>query len=218
MLNSIRIITDYREIPSNIPALLESMGVEVEFKNLKAGDYLVNRELIVERKTAEDFVLSLIQGRLFSQCVRMKKRQKPLLFLIEGNPYDTDHKIDKRAIKGALVSVTLAWQIPLIFAEDKEDTARILLMGAQQQMKEQSHSYRTGRSPKNPNKKALYFLQGLPDVGPVLAKALLDQFGSLENVVLAEESELREVEGLGKVKAERIRKFLGFSSKSGKAS
>jgi DNA excision repair protein ERCC-4 len=55
----------------------------------------------------------------------------------------------------------------------------------------------------------MYFLQGLPSVGPVLARSLLEKFASLENIVLAGEDELREIDGLGKSKAKQIRAFLG---------
>ncbi|MBS3739684.1 MAG: hypothetical protein KGY51_11935, partial [Psychroflexus sp.] len=56
--------------------------------------------------------------------------------------------------------------------------------------------------------KSLYFLQGLPSVGPSISNTLLEYFGSPENVVLASEEELMEIEGLGAKKARRIRKFL----------
>jgi len=49
MLQRIKIIADYREKPSGIPDLLEGRGVEIELKELKTGDYLINSQIIVER-------------------------------------------------------------------------------------------------------------------------------------------------------------------------
>ncbi len=211
MPRQINIVADYREVPSKIPDILEELGVSVERKQLKTGDYIINDEIIVERKSREDFVLSIIQGRLFSQCSKMKKSDKHLILLIEGNPYHTKHDIDRQAIKGALLSVSLCWQIPIIYSANVNDSAQTMIMAANQLLKEKYSYFRNARSPKNTKRKAIYFLQGLPSVGPLLAKALLEKFKSIENVILADEEELLEVEGLGKKKVKLIREFLGNS-------
>lgn len=204
----ISIVADYREIPSRLPEILKNNGAQIKFSQLKIGDYIINNEIIVERKSRDDFVLSIIQGRLFSQCAKMKKYLKHITLLIEGNPYHTRHDIDRQAIKGALLSVSLCWQIPIIYSADINDSAKMLIMAANQLLKENYTYFRNTKNSKSPGKKVIYFLQGLPSVGPVLAKALLERFGSVENVILAEEEELRTIEGLGKKKAQKIRKFL----------
>ena len=204
----INIIVDYREVPSKIPDILEDLGADVKRKQLKTGDYIINNEIIVERKSKEDFILSIIQGRLFSQCARMKKSDKQIILLIEGNPYHTRHDIDRQAIKGALLSVSLCWQIPIIYSADVNDSAQMLIMAANQLLKENYTYFRNTKNPKNIKRKTVYFLQGLPAVGPVLAKALLDKFDSIENVILADEEELLTIEGLGKKKVQKIRAFL----------
>lgn len=56
--------------------------------------------------------------------------------------------------------------------------------------------------------KQLYLLQGLPQIGPMLAKRLLKHFKSVSNVVNASVQDLAEVNGLGKVSAEKIREVL----------
>lgn len=52
---------------------------------------------------------------------------------------------------------------------------------------------------------SLHILQGLPGVGPALAKRLLLQFGIVERVMTADESLLVQVRGVGAKKAQRIR-------------
>lgn len=83
MPHQINIVADYREVPSKIHDILEELGVGVKRRQLQKGDYIINGELLVERKSREDFVLSIIQGRLFSQCAAMKKSGKHSLLLIE---------------------------------------------------------------------------------------------------------------------------------------
>jgi DNA excision repair protein ERCC-4 len=208
MSNQIKIIADYREIPSKLPEILKNHGANVIRRQLKTGDYIINEEVIIERKTREDFVLSIIQGRLFSQCAKMKKTDKHIMLLIEGNPYHTKHDIDRQAIKGALLSVSLCWQIPIIYSTDVNDSAHTIIMTGNQLLKESYPNFQRTRNSKNLQKKAIYFLQGLPTIGPVLAKALLKKFDTIENVILASEEELMEIEGLGKKKVKLIREFL----------
>jgi DNA excision repair protein ERCC-4 len=209
----ISIVADYREVPSKVPEILKELGAKVKFSQLKTGDYLLNNEIIVERKSREDFILSLIQGRLFSQCSRLKNTTYHQILLIEGNPYKTAHNIDRQAIKGALLSVSMSWQIPIIYSSDISDTAQMLIMATKQLLNEKLAFRRCGYKPKTFRKKAIYFLQGLPSVGPKLAIALLDRFGSLENVILATTDELLETNGLGKEKVKKIREFLGWQYK-----
>ena len=55
---------------------------------------------------------------------------------------------------------------------------------------------------------AMRIIQLLPDVGPTLAKSLLEHFGTLARLFSATASELKEVPGIGPKKAERIFDFL----------
>lgn len=205
---SIAIVADYREQPSGVPQMLEAAGAEVELRELKAGDYLVNGTLLVERKRADDFVLSLVQNRLFAQCARMCATPYHRLLIIEGDPYHTPYSIDPQAIRGALLSVATAWQIPLLYSSGQAETAQLLLMAAHQNLKNMVYGTRVGHKPKAVHRQQLYFLQGLPLVGPKGANALLAHFGSLERVVLATEDQLLDVPGIGKKVAAAIRSFL----------
>ncbi len=130
------------------------------------------------------------------------------MILIEGNPYSTHHNIDRQAVKGALLSVSLSWQIPVIYSGNPKDSADMLLMSGQQLIHEKINYFRRGYKPKQINNKALFFIQGLPTVGPMIANSLLNKFGNLENIILATEDELMKIEGLGKTKAKKIRHFL----------
>jgi ERCC4-type nuclease len=48
-------------------------------------------------------------------------------------------------------------------------------------------------------------------VGPVTARSLLAEFGSVEAVMCADEDELQDAEGVGEVTAGRIREVTGSS-------
>ena len=56
------ILIDYREHKSGIYHILkQSKGVEVKYTDLELGDYLVEDQLLFERKTLIDFVASITQ-------------------------------------------------------------------------------------------------------------------------------------------------------------
>lgn len=65
----VKIEVDYREKPSGIIDILRSRnGIRVEEKRLSVGDYRINDHITVERKTTRNFIISIIDGRLFSQA------------------------------------------------------------------------------------------------------------------------------------------------------
>lgn len=202
------IIADNREYPSGIPDKLLEHGMKVSFSQLKAGDYTINDEIIIERKSAEDFVQSLISGRLFAQCEKLCKTAMRPYILLEGNPYETAHDIDHRAVKGALISVITSWQIPVIHTADKQDSASVLLMLCGQLLKRSYALRYNNYKPKKAANHKLRFVQGLPKVGPVMALRLLEKYGTIRNLINADEKSLLQTEGIGKKTAKTIQDFL----------
>jgi Fanconi anemia group M protein len=208
MDKQLTIIADYREKPSGVPDLLAKKDMVLSVKKLKSGDYLINNTVLVERKTKEDFVLSLISCRLFAQCAVLKQHSDYQLLIIEGNPYTTDHEITKEAIKGALLSISVAWQIPIFFTRNKEDTANVLEMTGKQSLHDKAVILHKGYRSKKIRKRQLYFLQALPDVGSKIAIRLLKHFETIEQIVTADIETLQKVEGIGKKKARKLREFI----------
>ncbi|HRP57501.1 ERCC4 domain-containing protein [Agriterribacter sp.] len=176
---------------------------------LPAGDYIINRAIGIERKSAEDFVQSIIANRLFDQIARLKRSVSRTLLVVEGNPYATAHEMHSHAIRGAILSVLISWQVPVIFSKSNEDTVALLLTIARQDMTflPQIAASKNHRSKKMANRQ-LFFLQGIPGVGPLLAARLLKKFGTLKAVINATEEELKQVEGIGGNNAKKISGFI----------
>ncbi len=204
----IHIIADYGEERSGIPEALSQAGCDVEVRQLKAGDYLINDQILVERKTNTDFIQTLISNRLFKQCYKLKETTYIPSFLIEGTPYKTAHHITREALRGALASIAISWQIPINYTSGIEDTVSMLMLIANQYVNGRDELYRKGYKPKSFKKQQLYFLQGLPLVSSHLASDLLKHFGSLQTLLQASESDLLNVPGIGKKRAQLIREFL----------
>jgi Fanconi anemia group M protein len=206
--NQAIIVADHREKSSKIPDLLEENGLKVAMKQLPTGDYIINDQIIIERKTKDDFVVSILQGRLFVQCANLKRANFRQMLLIEGDPYNSNHAIDRNAVQGAILSVSLSWHIPVIISTDTPDSVNILTRLIKQNDQGNFMMRRTGYKPKSIKNKILFFLQGLPDVGPKMAMLLIKKFGAIQQVISATEQELLTIEGMGKKKAARIVEFI----------
>ena len=204
-----KISVDYREKRSGLPELLDEAGFEVNISKLPYCDYIINREIFIERKTGRDFAISIIDGRLFKQAYRMKHSQRRCVFLVEGNPYDAELDISRESVKGAILSLQVIWYIPVLYTANPEQSCQTISMISQQMDKlsnliELRHGYR----PKKLITRKLHVIQGLPNVGPLIAKRLLDHFKSVRSIMTTTENELAQIKGIGKKKAFMIKKVI----------
>lgn len=203
------IAVDFRETASGIVKKLSLQGVTVELKHLEHGDYLINDTVTIERKTGKAFLVSIIDGRLFHQIAVLKRKCCKPLVLIEGNPFKTDLCMNDSAIRGAILSIQSVWYIPVVYSRSKEETKQILITLAKQTgVQHEELVLRHGYRPKRLHSKKLFVLQGLPQIGPVLARRLLGHFKSVKNVMNASEEDLIKVDGIGRCLASKIQTIL----------
>jgi DNA excision repair protein ERCC-4 len=202
------ILIDHREKSSGLVEHLRD-DFEIEMGHLFCGDYLINKRILVERKTARDMALSIIDTRLFRQARKLKNSSYRSVLLVEGDPFQTDLDISKNAMRGALLSIGGIWQLPVIFSKSPEETRDTLVSLGNQDMKYcDVLLLRGGYRPRRLQTRQLYLLQGLPYVGPVLAKRLLEHLGTPFEVMNASPEELSAVKGIGPEKARVIREVL----------
>lgn len=73
---------------SNIPGKLRQLGVPVEVKNLKVGDYWIG-DCMIERKTIDDFFSSIFSGdrRYYRQVYNLSiNTKKPMVYVVGTYP------------------------------------------------------------------------------------------------------------------------------------
>jgi len=124
----VNVRADYREKPSGLIELLCKDDIPVHVQSIAYGDYIINDRVTVERKTARDFLVSILAGRLFKQIAHLKKHCLRPILMIEGNPYRTDLCFDPNDVRRALVSIQVMWYVPSSFSRSVEETKDILLM------------------------------------------------------------------------------------------
>jgi Fanconi anemia group M protein len=200
--NKAPIIIDTREKQSLIASLLRERKANIKFETLEIADYLINN-IAIERKTYSDFISSMINKRLFTQLDNIKKYPKHFL-IIEGKTELSNNL--KKASQGMILSIITSLNIPIIFTENQEETADYLILLAKQQEK-QNKEQPLRYTPSNLTEKEQkqFILEGFSGIGPVTAKKLLKQFGSIRNIINAEEKELKEVLGIKYEKFKQLR-------------
>ena len=204
----IHITADDRECKSKvIMSLSEMENVDISIRRLPIGDYQVGNRAIVERKTIKDFAISIVDGRLFRQMIRLANSASQGVLILEGTAVDTvDLKITRESMQGALITVSLVLGIPVLRSKDASETARLIVyIDRQIESLARGGVQRHGYRPKNKRRIQLFILQGLPGIGPERANRLLDRFGSVEAAISASSSELQSIDGIGRSIADKIR-------------
>jgi ERCC4-type nuclease len=205
-----RVLVDHRERPSGIHEFLGIAGYEIVFDQMKIGDYLINDRLLFERKTLLDLATSVVDGRLFRQARRLANSSHIPVIILEGSAKDLEtSRMRRESLQGALVSLSLIFGLPLLRSRCPEETARLMVYAERQIFTPRARPWHLGcrRSHVKKNRQ-LALLQGLPGVGPVRSRALLQHFGSVQGVACASVDELLEVAGIGTFTANQIRWLL----------
>jgi len=204
----IHITADDRECKCTVIKLLSEIeNVDISIRRLPIGDYQISNRVIVERKTIKDFAISIVDGRLFRQMIRLTNSSFQGVLILEGTAADTvDLKMTRASMQGALITVSLILGIPVLRSKDASETARLIVyIDRQIESLARGGVQRHGYRPKNKRRIQLFILQGLPGIGPERADRLLDRFGSVEAAISASSSELQSVDGIGRSIADKIR-------------
>ena len=212
----VHIVADDREKRSAVCKRLTSLpDLKLEVRRLDVGDYEVEDAWCFERKTVQDFALSLVDGRLFRQAHRLAQFPGGRALILEGNQTD-ESGVTREAWQGALVSLGLAYQLPVLRSDDVEETTRLLIYAARQLTRQRETVFvPIRRRARTLERQRIQVLAALPGVGAHRARLLLKHFGSIEAVVLAGEDELIGVQGIGPRTAGRVRKVVGVGPHEG---
>jgi ERCC4-type nuclease len=195
-----KITIDYREKNSLVYSELVHLGFDIDMRELKVADYLVN-DVAIERKTVSDFITSMINKRLSKQLYELQQYKNRLL-IVEGideqELYSDSHYTEKsgmhpNSIRGFLLSIILSHKTPIIFTKNYEDTAKFIEILSKRKPRELSLN--VSKKSLDKKERMQFILEGFPGIGPKTARKLLEKFGTIKAVINASEEELRETLG-----------------------
>ena len=201
------IAIDDRELRSRTARRLYELGAKLDSKRLYVGDYVLSSRCCIERKNSDDLESSIIDGRLFSQAVDLCEAYSSPIIAIVGSEFS---RLDPKAVRGALSSLAVDFRIPSFTFSSEEELAEFLFALAAREQAANRGPPRIQTSRKEISKEDMQRLvvESLPSVGPIHAKALLEKFGSVKAVFSASEKELMGVEGIGEMRAKKIRQLI----------
>ena len=207
------IVVDQRELDAAIAKDLSKRdGVRTRLETLAVGDYVLSDRVAVERKSVADFLDTLLgdERSIFEQIGDLSRAYARPVLIVEGEGLYEERNVHPGAIRGALASLAVDFDVSVLQTRDEDDTGELLLTIAEREQTERDRtvSVHGGKSAKTLAEQQEYVVSSIADIGPVTAQSLLEEFGTVEQVMTAREDDLRAVSGIGEVTAERIREVV----------
>jgi ERCC4-related helicase len=200
-----RISIDDRETSSKVVEVLSELGAAIRLERLPHGDYAIGDRILIERKTARDFVDTLINRDLLGQVKAMAEAVPRPVVIIEGGDLYTQRDMHPNAIKGVLAALAIDMGVSLLFTRDEQDTAQMLFILAKREDSERGerkvHPHKSHRSVREEQE---YIISAFPEIGLKNARLLLAHFGSVQAIANAELQELTAIKGIGEKTALKI--------------
>lgn len=196
------IVIDNREMSAKVAEHLSNLGAKITLAALPVGDYAIGDRILVERKTVQDFVDTLVDRDLFGQIRSLAESASRPVLIVEGGSiadlYDL-RNIHPNAIRNTLASIAVDFDVSLVFTRDAEETAAMLYAFARRELggektERSSHRHKSSRSGRE---ELEYILTAVSEVGPKAAREVLAALGTLRAVFTASAEELMRVKGVG---------------------
>ena len=201
----VSVLADHREKNNRIVKELIDIGISVKTGQLVSADYLVSGRVGVELKKVPDFVASIIDGRLLEQVRDLRQNFDKAVVIIEGEEdIYAIRKVHANAIRGMLASIVLDFGVPVLYTKNPKDTAALLaVMAKREQNKERDVSVHD-KKPHTTKEQQEFLVSSFPYIGLNTARLLLNNFGSVKNVVNASKEDMTMIKGVGPKTAERL--------------
>jgi ERCC4-related helicase/ERCC4-type nuclease len=214
--DAVEVVVDQRELDAAIARDLSLRdGIETRLETLAVGDYVLSDRVVVERKTVADFLETLTGGdrSLFEQVGDAARNYGRPVVVIEGDGLYDRRSVHPKAIHGALASLAVDFGASILRTADEQETADLLavLASREQEDGDRSVSVHGEKQSRTLAEQQEYVVAAIAEVGPVTARSLLDELGSVEAVMSADCDTLMTAEGVGEVTAKRIREVTGSS-------
>lgn len=203
------ILVDDREPESVVKAIKDETDAEIIVTRLDVGDCIVGN-VIIERKTANDFLGSVRSKRIFDQSNELRKHEDCIpIIIVVGDMKEAliYHKYPKRllcAVNGALASLCVRFGISVIMAGGEWSYAYIISRIASQMTKTTTRPIKRKGKDRTLQEIAEDMLCQIPNVGRERAKVILKTTKSLSKLSRLSAKEIAKIPGVGKKTAETI--------------
>jgi ERCC4-type nuclease len=217
-----RVILDHRE--KKIIPLVTTVFPCVEIGVLPLGDILIMQDdyvVVLERKSVPDLVSSIRSNHLWEQLLALLKETTVFGYDIRRKVLVIHGDIEEYAfggsrgfwssLAGAFQEILFVYNVPIVFVGNDDFFSHFLRIFIQRETEGANdgapkHRWCHKRVRQNMPVKVtkMVLLDALPGVGEVLSSHMVNKFGTVEKIATASLEDLQTVEGIGKMKAQKI--------------
>lgn len=210
---SISIIVDTRELNGTLVKHWQAYagnfpGLQFEGRELEFGDFLIGNGVVIERKSSTDFMLSVMDKKIFGNLAKLKAEFDRIVYIVEGDIFAPRFHSNPTTLRDALAYMSAVEGIAVIPSPDAAMSAELVYDMAMysQHGGDKIVSVRSTK-PKDLRSSQQYVIESLPGVSAERARKLLHRFGSAAAVLGASDEDLHAA-GITADTVVRIRKVL----------
>ncbi|MFQ6041415.1 MAG: ERCC4 domain-containing protein [Candidatus Poribacteria bacterium] len=193
-------------------AMLAEMGIKIvpiEEDEGNVDRYVLSKRLALERRTGSCFLRGIMEKTLFTSAIYLREHFDIPILIVEGEVNYEYSMFDPQAVRGALSSMMLLYGVNVLSTPNIEETVNLIaMMARQEQMGIPKISLIPKRKATDLADMQRRIIEMLPGCGMVMARDLLQYFGSVKRIVNATEADFRSVRGIGAKKATEMYKVL----------
>jgi ERCC4-type nuclease len=199
--------------PRGKPALmLAQKGITIlplEESEGNVDRYILSQRLVVERRTGSSLLRGITDKTLFTSAIYLRERFEIPVLIIEGQVDYTYASFRPQAVRGALSSMLLEYGVNVLSVPSVEETVvTIAMMARQEQVGIPEISLVPKRKVVDLPDMQRRVVEMLPGCGMVMARELLQHFGSVKRIANATEAEFQSVRGIGAKRAAEMVRIL----------
>ncbi|RLE73893.1 MAG: hypothetical protein DRJ56_08455 [Thermoprotei archaeon] len=219
----VEVLADDREESGGVIEELRRLGATVYIRRLELGDYVVSEDVVVERKTANDFIASIIDRRLFEQARSLLRAFERVIMVVEGDLWSALRwrGVTYKHVLGALSSLALMGVSVVPTSGPREtaylvyNLARKLQVDEGKRVRVSPTKLRMAKGGKTVREAQLNVIASIPGISYELAERILEHFGTPRRFFAAHPHELRKVRGLGEKRVRKIIEVLDTNCRTG---
>ena len=183
-------------------------GIEYSVQRLLVGD-IVKGNIVIERKEASDFISSIMDGRILSQCRYMLENYERVFIIVHGELSQVYSSFNTHAILGMLASITARANIPILMVNSLSDVAYLSYKILEKSTDGKSFKMDTVIRSQNRDKR-LDILTLIDGISLEKAKAIVERYPLFKGLVGASTEELASIKGVGPKLAGNIYSFFSI--------
>jgi ERCC4-type nuclease len=205
--------------PNRKPALmLAELGMEIvpiEEDEGNVDRYILSDQVAVERRTGSGLLQGIMDKTLFTSAVYLYEHFQVAVLIVEGEVDYTYTRFDPQAIRGALSSMPLQYGVSVLSTPSVEESVQLIaMMTRHAQVGVPEISLTPKRKAVDLPDMQRRVIEMLPGCGMVMARDLLQHFGSVKPIVNGSEEDFRTMRGIGAKKATEMHRVLNAEYES----